>query len=364
MQSAGSLLLNKSYFEDLMYGRVTSCFWGLVLDALSRGYGIAIRIRRALYSLRFYQSKELSLPVISVGNITLGGTGKTPTVIGIGALLLQEGKRPAVISRGYGRTGEGDTLVVSDGRTVLVDAQTGGDEPVLIGSKLPGAPVIVGKNRYLAAQKAVHLFRPDVLLLDDGYQHIQLNRTLDIVLVDAEDPFGNGRLFPAGILREPVSALNRAHAVLITKGERTEDMERVKKIIAQQTEARIFSSQFLPLDVIDCCSGDRQPLSFLQGARVLMLAGIARPASLAAFLKSLGASVVAESIYPDHYVYEKSDLAACYKKAIAENADIILTTEKDAVRLKPLKPRGIYALSIELSVHEREEWNAFILAHV
>ncbi len=356
-------MLNKAFFEDLIYGRVSSRFWGPVLNALSRVYGVLIRIRQMLYARRFFQSRELPIPVISIGNITLGGTGKTPTVISIGTLLLQEGKRPAVISRGYGRKSESDTLVVSDGQTVLVDAQTGGDEPVLIGTKLPNAPVIVGRNRYRAAQEALQLFKPDVLLLDDGYQHMQLRRTLDIVLVDAENPFGNSRLFPAGILREPASALNRAHAVLITKSERTENVERVKKIIAQQTKARIFSSQFVPLDVIDCCSGEQQPLSFLQGASVLMLAGIARPASFSALLKSLGASVVSENIYPDHYAYQRSDLAACYKKAIADKADIIITTEKDAIRLKPLKPEGIYALRIELSVHEREEWNAFLLAH-
>lgn len=345
-----------------MYNRKKSFVWGLALSALSWVYGAAVRIRRMLYALHTIKRDELTCPVISVGNLTLGGTGKTPTVIQIAGLLLRKGKHPVVVSRGYGRKNESEMLVVSDGRAMLVDSHIGGDEPVLIGSKLPGVPVVVGSKRFQAAQDALHRFNSDVVVLDDGFQHIQLKRTLDIVLIDAGDPFGNGKLFPAGILREPLTALKRAHAVLITKAGLPEDVARLKEIISEKTRARIFTSRFVPLDIVDCCSGTSRPLSSLQGASVIALSGIARPASFTSLLKSLGAGIAAEYIYPDHYAFKKSDFEDVYKKAIEAKADIIITTEKDAVRLKHLTPEGIYALRVELMVDEREEWEKMLLA--
>jgi len=244
---------------------------------------------------------------------------------------------------------------------MLVDTQIGGDEPVLIGSKLPGVPVVVGRNRFQAARDALHRFHSDVVLLDDGFQHIQLRRTLDIVLVDAGDPFGNGKLFPAGILREPLATLKRAHAVLITKTGPPKDTAQLKEIISKNTRARIFTSSYVPLDVVDCSRGESHPLSSLQGAIVIALSGIARPTSFISLLKSLGAKVAAECIYPDHYAFTKADLEDVHKKAVAAKADMILTTEKDAVRLKHLNPVGISALRVELSVYERDEWERMIL---
>lgn len=364
MPSAGFSVLTESFIEDLMYGRRRSLFWGPLLSALALVYGAAIRARQALYMLHVFNRREIACPVISVGNITLGGTGKTPAVIQIAGLLLKKGKRSVVVSRGYGRKNESETLVVSDGGSVLVDPQTGGDEPVLIGSKLPGVPVVVGGKRYEAALEALHRFKPNVVILDDGFQHIQLKRTLDIVLVDATDPFGSGKLFPAGILREPLASLKRAHAVLITKAERAADRERLNEIIRTKTPGRIFTSRLVPVDVVDCCSGVVRPLSSLRGARVLALSGIARPTSFTRLLTTLGADIAAESIYADHYEFTKADLDEAYKKAADEKADMIITTEKDAVRLKPLKPEGIHALRIELSVDEREEWEAFLLRNV
>jgi tetraacyldisaccharide 4'-kinase len=169
--------------------------------------------------------------VISVGNITLGGTGKTPAVIQIAKVLQGLGKRVAVISRGYGRKNEDEVLVVSDGRNVKTDPRLFGDEPVLIASSLPGAAVIVGADRYRAGQAALDQFRPDVLILDDGYQHVRLKRDLNIVLIDAADPFGSGRLFPAGILREPLQELARADVVLITNAGGGRALDGVRRVI-------------------------------------------------------------------------------------------------------------------------------------
>jgi tetraacyldisaccharide 4'-kinase len=343
-----------------MYDRRRSCFWGPVLTALSWLYEAAIGIRKFLYTFRVSKRNKLGCAVISIGNITLGGTGKTPTVVNVADILLRAGRHPVVISRGYGRKDESEILVVSDGRSMSVDYQIGGDEPLLIGSKLPGVPIVVGSSRFRAAQVALDQFPSDVVILDDGFQHIQLERTLDIVLIDAGNPFGNGKLFPAGILREPMTALKRAHAVLITKTDMSEDAERLKEIIREKTDARIFTSRLVPLAVIDCSSGAVSPLSSLHGTKVVAFSGIARPGSFFSLLQTLGASVATECIYPDHYAFTKDDLDTVRKKSVAANAEMIITTEKDAVRLKHLDREGIHSLRVELSVHEQDEWGKLI----
>jgi len=344
-----------------MQGKRTSPFWGALLSGLSVLYGTALYLRWILFRLHLFKRKKISCPVISVGNITLGGTGKTPTVIQIAGLLLRNNGRPAVVSRGYGRKDVAETIVVSDGNSVLVDTRLGGDEPVLIGSKLAGIPVIVGKNRYQAALLALQLFKPDVIVLDDGFQHVQLKRDLDIVLLDSGNPFGNGRLFPAGILREPPNALRRADAVLITKMDNATDLKALKETIQRNTRARIFTSRQVPVDLIDYRSNDIKQLSALRGSKVLALSGIARPDSFTGLLASLGADIVATCTYPDHFDYQKSDLAAVFQKAADEKISMIVTTEKDAIRLQNLHADGIWALRIELSIAEQDEWETFLL---
>jgi len=344
-----------------MYGRKQSPFWGTFLSLLSTLYGAAITLRRAFYGLHILKRKGLPCPVISIGNITLGGTGKTPAVIQIAGLLSRERILPAVVSRGYARTDEDEIVVVSDGGSILVDAKRGGDEPVLIAVKLNGVPIVVGKNKYLAALLAVQRFNPDVVLLDDGFQHVQLKRDLDIVLVDAGNPFGNGRLFPKGVLREPLAALKRAHAVLITRADGAGDLEKLKAVIQRHTHARIFTSCQVPVDVIDYRSGSSMPLSTLRGAKVLALAGIARPDSFFALLRSLGADVVSSCTYPDHFDYQKSDMADVFRQAADAKISMIVTTEKDAVRLTHMNAEGIWALRIELAVQEGDDWAQFLL---
>lgn len=349
------------YIEDLIYGGRSSFFIGAFLWLLSLPYGLAIRLHSVYYARIHFSQKKLAQRVISVGNITLGGTGKTPAVVQIAALLRRNHKHPVVISRGYGRRDESTLVVVSDGKQVLVDARTGGDEPVLIGSKLADVPVVVDRNRHRAALYAHRNFGSDIVILDDGFQHIRLRRDLDIVLIDAVDPFGSGRLFPAGILREPLSALKRAHAVLITNAERVEELEPLKRVIRQNTAARIFTSCRVPVDLVDIVTGETRPLSTLRDTSVLAFAGIARPASFVSMLRSLGAVVKAELFFPDHYVYSKEELMALFQRAADEKVNMIVTTEKDAVRLIGLKPDGIWAFRIGLKVVENHAWEAVLL---
>lgn len=344
-----------------MYGRRRSLLVGGALFVLSLLYRAIISLRQTLYQHGFLKSRTLPCRVISVGNITLGGTGKTPFVVSVAGLLSQKQLRPAVVSRGYGRQDESKTLVISDGKAVLTDARIGGDEPVLIGSRLSGIPVVVGSKRYEAAQYAIDRFNPDTVILDDGFQHLGLRRDLDIVLVDSTDPFGNGKLFPAGILREPLTALRRAQAVIITKAESSTALEALKKRIENATKARIFTSSQRPVDLIDYHTGDVKPLSVLRGTTVLAFSGIARPESFSALLGSLGVLLAGECKYPDHHEYTRTDLAAVFKKASDDRVSMIVTTEKDAVRLRALKPEGIWTLRIELTVAESREWESFLL---
>jgi len=347
-----------------MYGRKKSLLLGAALYLISLVFRVVIGLRKILYQYGMLTSRSLPCKVVSVGNITLGGTGKTPLVVSLAGFLSEKGMRPAVVSRGYGRKDESQTLIVSDERAVLTDTETGGDEPVLIGSKLPGVPVVVGCNRKAAAQNAIQRFNASVVILDDGFQHFRLKRDLDIALVDATDPFGNGKIFPAGILREPIEALRRAQAVIITRSDAVASIEALKSRIGRVTTARIFTSFQRPLDLVDDCTGELKPLSALRETRVLAFSGIARPESFTSLLETLGAVVSGECIYPDHYQFKKADLATIFKKAADDGVTMIVTTEKDAVRLRTLKPDGIWALRIEIVITEREEWETFIMNNI
>jgi tetraacyldisaccharide 4'-kinase len=353
---------SKEYIKDVIYGRKSPVVPGALLFFLSLMYGLFLRLRRRAYAWGILRTKKLPLRVISVGNLTLGGTGKTPTVIQIAGLLRRKGKRPVVLSRGYGRADESRIVIVSDGGAAVMDPVSGGDEPALISSRLPGVPVVAGSDRYYAGMTALERFAPDVAVLDDGFQHIQLARDLNIVLIDGADPFGTGKLFPAGILREPLAALDRADIVLITRADQAVDLDSLKKTIGALTRARVFTGRYVPRDLAEVASRETMPLASLRGAPVLAFAGIARPDSLVSLLKDLGAEVKVTASYPDHYRYVKPDLDGLARKALDVKAAMLVTTEKDAVRLKGMAPKGIWALTIDLEVIESDDWEEVILS--
>jgi tetraacyldisaccharide 4'-kinase len=354
-------LLNKEYIEDVMYGRKSSRFLGALLFFLSLVYGVVVRLRTGAYATGLFKTKMLPCRVISVGNITLGGTGKTPTVINIAELMRLHGRQPLVLSRGYGRKDESATAVVSDGASLFLDQAAGGDEPSLIANRLVHVPVVVGSDRYRAGTFAVERFQPDCVILDDGFQHIRLARDLNIALIDAGDPFGRGMLFPAGILREPLSALERADVVVITRVEQAGDVDSLKETIRMHTAARIFTARYAPRDLIDATTGETKPLTALNGSAVFAFAGIARPASLATLLRSLGAVVKGTAWYPDHHPYTKSDLARVVQSAVESRVTMVVTTEKDSIRLKGMAPEGVWALRIDLEVLEEASWEKVLL---
>jgi tetraacyldisaccharide 4'-kinase len=353
-------LLNKEFIEDVMYGRKSSRFLGALLFFLSLVYGVLVRLRTGAYAAGLFRTKRLPCRVISVGNITLGGTGKTPTVINIAGLMQQHGRQPLVLSRGYGRKDESATTVVSDGVSLFLDPAAAGDEPALIANRLVRVPVVVGSDRYSAGTFAVGRFHPGCIILDDGFQHIRLARDLNIALIDASDPFGRGMLFPAGILREPLSALERADVIVITKAQEG-DVASLKEAIRRYTSARIFTARYAPRDLVDAASSEIRPLAALSGAAVFAFAGIARPESLASLLGSLGAVVKGTAWYQDHHPYTKADLARVFQGAVDSRATMVVTTEKDSIRLKGIAPEGVWALRVDLEVFEKASWEEVLL---
>ncbi len=324
------------------------------LYLLSLLYGWAVRLRGAFYASHLLKTRSLGCPVLSVGNLTVGGTGKTPLVIALAEQLKAAGIPVAILSRGYkGKTISGP--VVSDGETIFLSPKEAGDEAYLMASRLKGTPVLVGKDRFTNGRIALQRFGVRGLLLDDGFQHLQLHRDLNIVLIDSTVGFGDHQLLPRGILREPLAHLRRADLFILTKVEALETCQPLQALLQKiHPHAPIFHSHYEASCLVDA-EGNCEGLDFFTGKKVVALSGIANPLSFLSLLKKSGMEVIKEVILPDHYSYKKGDVP--FLKREAKEADWILTTEKDLVRLKDLGAedlpiRAIRALRIEMRVHE------------
>jgi tetraacyldisaccharide 4'-kinase len=298
-----------------------------LLVPLSLLYALIQRLRAALYRIGLLKSRRLPRPVISVGNLTVGGTGKTPVTAHIARWLLDQGHRVAVLSRGYGGSLEGHTLVVSDGSTVMVKAEQCGDEPYLLASTIPGLMVVMGSDRFQAGMLAMEQLAPDVFLLDDGYQHLALGRDLNILLLDHSRPFGNGWTLPAGVLREPTSAARRADLVIRTRCPRIEPSPSPLPDIPT-CAARHSLGSAIPLG-----GGAALSIESLRGRRVLAFAGIADPHGFFVELRERGLNLVAELAMPDHVAYDDNRLAEIERLMAGSKAEFAITTEKDGVKL-------------------------------
>lgn len=294
--------------------------------------GAALRSR--LYDRGALQTRRAGAPVISVGNLAVGGAGKTPVVIAVAERLLARGRRVAVLSRGYGAARR-DARVVADGTRLLLGAWEGGDEPVLLARRLPGVRVLCGPSRAELARSAVDDLGADALLLDDGFQHRALARDLDVVVLDASAPFGNGRLLPAGPNREPRSALRRAGLVWLSRVDQADPRELagLRDLAWEATGRAPVESEHAPVEVTDGSLSRGADPGTLRGRRVLLLAGIARPAGFRRTLAALGAEVVAERLHADHHRFAPAELEAAFRAAAAAGCDAVVTTEKDAVRI-------------------------------
>ncbi len=299
-----------------------------LLRLLSLPYRGAVAVRNGLYDKGLFRQKRLPCPVFSVGNITVGGTGKTPLVILLARLLREKGRRPAVLSRGYGVRTKAPVNVVSDGNRILMGWHEGGDEPVLIARSTPGVPVLTGPRRLLTGRAAIGHFGADVLILDDAFQHRALYRDLDIVLIDAIRPFGNGRLLPGGPLREPAEALDRAHLLIRTGGSRGPE-----QTLPEPLGRPSFRGFHRSLGIVEGGTGRLLPAASLQGKKVCAFAGIGRPEAFRRSLNELAPEIVSFLTFPDHHPYSRPDVDSLRRIAAKTGADRIVTTEKDGIRL-------------------------------
>jgi tetraacyldisaccharide 4'-kinase len=321
--------------------------WGAALAPAAWAYRGALAVRAAAYATGLLGSTRVPCRVVAVGNLTVGGTGKTPLVELVARRLAAGGRRVVVVSRGYGGRARGPAAV-SDRERVLLDAGVAGDEPVLLARRLPGIPVVVGADRGRAGRWVVERLGADVLVLDDGFQQRRLRTDVAVVCLDAERPWGSGRLVPAGPLREPPDALGRAHLVVLTGGPPAAPVER--DVRARAPGAVLAWGTHRPEDLLDLATGESVPLAALAGRAVLAFAGIARPDRFAATLAGAGGRLRAQVAFPDHHPYAAGDLRDLAARARDAGAEVLVTTEKDAVRLPPTPGLRVWALRVRLEL--------------
>jgi tetraacyldisaccharide 4'-kinase len=321
-----------------------------VLTPFSALYGRALEARARLYAAGTLRSHRVSAPVVSVGNLTFGGTGKTPFVEFLARRFRFEGKRPAIVSRGYGRSSRG-VIVVSDGQGPLVGPEEGGDEPVAIARRLPAVPVVVGERRAEAAGAAIER-GADLVLLDDGFQHLAIRRDVNLLLLDAADPFGGGRLPPAGRLREPLSALARADAFVFTRLDRADPPRDARSRLARSNpEAPVFTARIRTAGLWDE-RGSSVAGSRLTARRFVAVCGIANPAGFAGSIGELDLAPEELLAFPDHHRYRNGDLKKIRRAADRTGSAWILTTEKDAVKLDGRTLLPVVTLRLEVEIGE------------
>ncbi len=337
---------DKTVWEKAVYG---------LLVFLSRIYGFVIRCRLRLFKWGLLKNRTLGCLVISVGNITTGGTGKTPIVEVFARALSEEGRKVAVLTRGYRRkTGKKEVLVVQ-GDKLPDTSYDVGDEAFLLARNLKNIPVIVGKDRLKTGEYAINKLGADTLILDDGYQYLSLLKKVNIVCVDANNPFGNGNLIPAGFLREPLEGLSRANLFFLTKvrkdsnGEVDAISEKLRKY---NKDASIVETTYVPKCFVNLVSGNISELDFVKGRGVFSIAAIADPGGFEDLLKDIGADLKETNRFPDHHFFTKEELEEVDKACGASKSNIIVMTEKDFVKLPPgfrFHSRAYY-LKVEMNI--------------
>jgi len=323
--------------------------WLLVL--ISWVYKAGAGLRLQMYQTGLLKSRQLPCFVISIGNIMAGGAGKTPMAIYLAKLLKKMGKNPVVISRGYKGTFGTGAKIVGDGKTVFLSADTAGDEPYMMAKKKM-FPVVVGKDRYTAGKLAIKELNPDVIILDDGFQHLKLKRDINILLFDHDRPLGNERMLPAGRLREtPAMSKSPVHAIISTRSpEKTDadqkmDNRQTLELLERYSDIPCFKSFHTPflfkLILSDEKSSeypkktrDLKNFDILKGRKAILFSGIANNKAFAADVRKLGCNIVDHLEFKDHFIYKNSDIRMIQKKTSSLNADMVVTTEKDWVKIE------------------------------
>jgi len=362
----------EQFVLDVIYGQrkgKRAALLRAVLYLLSKVFTVAVKARRFLYNFRIIRDSTLGVQVIAIGNLTAGGTGKTPVVEKFARELQDAGRKVAILSRGYRskpapmherlvnkillREDIIPPKIVSDGKSLLLDSEKAGDEPYMLASNLRDVVVLVDKDRVKAGRYAIDKYGCDTLLLDDGFQYWKIKgRRRDVVLIDRQQPFGNnGKLLPRGTLREPPSHLSRAHIVFITKSDG--DTEELRgKIAKYNPEASVIECVHSPLYFEDVFTGDRVGLHLLKGRKIAALSGIALPVSFEESLIALGGDLVYTKRFVDHHRFTQQEILNVINRGKTRLADFIVTTQKDAVRFPKIDRRDlpIYFMRVEIKI--------------
>ncbi|MBO7146265.1 MAG: tetraacyldisaccharide 4'-kinase [Lentisphaeria bacterium] len=339
-----------------------------ILFVASRFYRRAVQFRLWMYNNRVIRNRAIGCLVVSIGNVTCGGTGKTPVVEVFARTLSQKGRKVAILSRGYrsknrslltkikmkfsSDKGEIPPRVVSDGKNLLLDSITAGDEPFMLASNLKNVAVLVDKDRVKSGLYAIEKFGTDTLILDDGFQYLNLKAHINILLVDSTSPFDNHHVLPRGLLREPIKNIRRADYIFLTKSDGSARLRHLKAFLRRQNHMA---------EIIECCHrpqyledvydrGKQMPLSALKGKRLASISAIANPASFNGFLSELGGNIVKETHFADHHRYRQQEMIDFINAAKNADAELIVTTEKDAVRMPRLDRRDIPIVFLRVQI--------------
>ena len=322
----------------------------LILPPLSFLYGAVTRTRLSLYRRGTFHSTKLDRPVISIGNITTGGTGKTPLVEWVARTVAASGKKVCILTRGYGRDNPERMVVVSDGKTILATPTEAGDEPFLLATNLTGtAAVISSADRVAAGNEAIKQFDTDCFVLDDGFQHLRLERDLNIVTIDAANPWGGGHLLPYGRLREPLSGLSRADCIVITRTDQVNNLDKLQTEIRKHAGAiPVFQSGMSTSQIVSLDGSPQAPVP-----PVAAFCAVGNPRS---FFKQVPHEVVLERAFADHHRYSQSEIDSLIETARNAGANSLITTAKDAVKLRSFSfSLPCFVLEIEPSVENAGE---------
>jgi tetraacyldisaccharide 4'-kinase len=336
-------------------------------NLLSKAFELGARARAGMYRKGWLQAVQLRCPVISVGNLTLGGTGKTPFVAFLAGLLQEAGHRPAIVSRGYRGKAENSTLLVTDGQRCLCEPADCGDEPYWYALKLQDVPVVVGKDRSRGGKLIEQRYGEVIHILDDGFQHLQLQRDLNILLIDATNPFGNGRLLPGGMLREPLGAISRADQVVVTRSHYGVNHEELELEIRKRNPlVPVYYFHHDAVALWDLKTRQSRQVRDFLGKPVAALAAIGNPQVFLRDLRHYQMRVADQIIYRDHHRFSQSELEEAVKRAGNAGAEALVTTEKDAVRLRQLEfdKETLFAVEIEVRAEDLDAYRKALLDEV
>ena len=360
------------YLYKLVHGEKRGATATILLWLLRFGsflYGLGVYVKLSLYKYGILKKHKLGCGVISLGNITVGGTGKTPTAQKLATLIRDMGYQVVILNRGYRAGWRGQVGLVSDGRRIFMSVNEAGDEAYLLAKNLPGVAVVIGANRTITGDYAVKNLNAEVIILDDGYQHWQLARDLDIVLIDTVNVFGNNFLLPRGTLREPLTNLNRACAFLLTKVDQSTDDARdtIRDTLARyNSRALVVESVHSPrcfIEIEDWYKGVRPEMVALEavrGQRVMAFSAIGNPFSFEQTLIDTGAELTDSERFPDHHDYTMAEMQCIMQKAVEMEVRALVTTEKDAVKIPSEfihseRPLPLYVLGIEVEFTDGQQ---------